>query len=382
MKKKKIAIFHNIISPHIIPLFEKLARQKDIEVKIFFCSETETNRIWKADVGDKFDYKILPKWQIELRGKDLFTYFINPTIIPELVKYNPDVIISAGWDIFAYQIAFLYAKLFRKKFILWSGSTKYEKSWRRTIALPLVKLMVWGSDAYIAYGTRAKEYLISLGAKAEKIFIAYNTIDVDFFQKEVEKWKEQKSKIKKQLGIKTAKTVLYVGQLIERKGVKYLIEGFGKFKKEFKDVSLLIAGYGPQENGLKKLAKRKKISDVIFPGGVDWKESPKFYAISDVFVLPSLEEVWGLVINEAMAAGLPVIGTSVAGASADLIKQGENGFIIKSASVMEVYQALKKILTSEQERERMSKISLKLIKNFTYMRAIEGIKDSIKFIGQ
>jgi len=382
MKKKKVAILHNIISPHVIPLFERLGKQKEIEAKVFFCSESEGNRIWDTDVGDKFTYKILPKFKIEIRGRDLFTYFINPTVIFELAKYNPDIVISAGWDLFSYQVALFYAKIFGKKFILWSGSTEHEPSWRRTLAIPLVKLMVAGSDAYIVYGTRAKEYLISLGAKPEKIFIAYNTTDINFFKNEVDKWREQKTKIKKELGIKTSKVVLYVGQLIERKGVKYLIEAFEKLKEEFKDVSLLIVGYGSLEDKLKSMIKRRKISDVIFAGGLEWRQTPKFYAVSDVLVMPSLEEVWGLVINEAMVAGLPVIGTSIAGASIDLIKPNENGFIIKPGSTEEIYQVLRTILKNESLIKRMSLNSLIFIKNFVPERAMKGVLGTISFVSR
>jgi len=269
MGEKRVAIFHNIISPHITPLFEKLDKKRGLEMKFFFASESESNRLWKEEVGDKFNYKILPKIAIEFKSKDLFTYFINPTVFSELKKFNPDVVIVAGWDLFAYQIAFLYAKLFRKKFILWSGSTVYETSWRRTISKPLVWLMVKGANACLAYGTRAKEYLISLGAKPEKIFIAYQTIDVKSFQKELEKWQKQRVKMKEKMGIKTGRVILFVGQLIERKGVLYLIKAFKKLKEELADVSLLIVGYGDLEEKLKEFVRKKEIKDVHFVGGAD-----------------------------------------------------------------------------------------------------------------
>ena len=379
MKKKKVAILHNIISPHVIPLFERLGKQKEIEVKVFFCSESEGNRIWDTDVGDKFTYKILPKFKIEIHGRDLFTYFINPTVIFELAKYNPDIVISAGWDLFSYQLALFYAKIFGKKFILWSGSTQHEPSWRRILAMPLVKLMVAGSDAYIVYGTRAKEYLISLGAKPEKIFIAYNTTDINFFKNEVDKWREQKTKIKKELGIKTSKVVLYVGQLIERKGVKYLIEAFEKLKEEFKDVSLLIVGYGSLEDKLKSMIKRRKISDVIFAGGLEWRQTPKFYAISDILVMPSLEEVWGLVINEAMVAGLPVIVTKITGASVDMIVNNENGLIINPSSSNEIYNGIKRLLNDALLFNMLSKNSLKKIIEFKPEISVKGILKAINY---
>jgi glycosyltransferase involved in cell wall biosynthesis len=380
MRKKKIAIIHNILNPHIIPLFEKLYQEKDYDFKFFFASESESNRLWKTEVNKKFDYKILPKIALEFRGKDLFTYFINPTIIFELIKYNPDVIIVGGWDIFAYQIAFLYAKLFRKKFILRSGSTKYEKSWRRTISKPLVRLMIRGADALIVYGTRAKEYLISLGAKSKKIFIAYNTIDIESFQKELKKWKNQKREVKEEIGIETEKVILFVGQLIERKGVIHLIKTFRKLKKGIAGVGLLIVGHGQQERELKELVKKDKIKDVCFYGGADWPEVAKFYAIADLFVLPSTEEVWGLVINEAMAAGLPVITTDRVGASVDLVEEGKNGAVVKSGDIHELSLAMKKILRNPKILVEMSKESERKIGTFNLDAQTKGALKAINFV--
>ncbi len=377
MKKKKVIILHNILNPHIISLFERLAKEKKYDFKFFFASESEANRLWKTEVGDKFDYKILPKIAIEFRRKDLFTYFINPTITLELIKYNPDIIITAGWDLFAYQMAFCYAKLFRKKFILWSGSTKYEKSWRRTISKPLVWLMVRGTNAYIAYGTRAKEYLISLGAEPDKIFIAYNTIDIESFQKELRRWEKQKDKIKEEIGIKKGKMILFVGQLIERKGIVYLIKAFKKLKRELIDVNLLLVGYGQQEKKLKEFVRKKKIKDVYFVGGTDWPEVAKFYAISDIFVLPSLEEVWGLVINEAMAAGLPVITTDRVGASFDLVKEGRNGYVVETENPRKLYKVLKKTVSNHENLVRMGKESSILARRFGVFNVITGFYEAV-----
>lgn len=382
MKRKKIAILHNIVSPHIIPCFELLSKEESLDVKVFFCSESEGNRIWKTEIGNKFSYAILPNRKIEFKGKDLFTYFINLSVISELKKFNPDIIISAGWDLFSYQTAFFYSKFAGKKYILWSGSTQYEPSWRRTLAFPLVKLMVKGSDAYLAYGTRAKEYLISLGAKPKKIFVAHNTTNVKFFSKEVNLWRKKKARVKKELGIKTSRVILYVGQLIERKGVNYLIEAFREIKREDNDTSLLIVGYGKLETKLRLYVKKERINDIIFAGGVEWEKTPKYYAVSDVLVTPSLEEVWGLVLNEAMSAGLPIVATDVAGSAPDLIKDGVNGFIVKPGSSEEISKALLKILTDKNLRKQMSRETGGLINNFTPQKAVSKIKEAIKYVNK
>ena len=164
-KKVKVVLLHNILSPHVAPVFCELAKKVDLTV--LYCAESELNRTWKEKPRG-FRYKILKNFSVRIHGRDLFTYFINPTILSDLNKLKPDVIIISGWDIFSYQIAFFYAWFKGIKLILWSGSTKFENSWRRTVSKPLVSLIIKHTDSFIAYGTRAMEYLISLGANRKK----------------------------------------------------------------------------------------------------------------------------------------------------------------------------------------------------------------------
>ncbi|GAH15034.1 unnamed protein product, partial [marine sediment metagenome] len=164
-----------------------------------------------------------------------------------------------------------------------------EKNWRRTVSLPLVKVMVRCSDAYIAIGTRAREYFTYLGAKPEKIFIAHSTVDVEYFRNKSNMLKEKRDKLKEKMGIKTEKVIMYSGQLIERKGLFYLLQAYKELRKNYEEVSLLIVGYGPQENRLKGICKEENIQNVFFTGFIEYNNLPRYYVISDLFVLPSFE---------------------------------------------------------------------------------------------
>lgn len=158
---------------------------------------------------------------------------------------------------------------------------------------------------------------------------------------------------------------MYVGQFIERKGIEYLISSFKKYIKVDSDISLLLVGYGPSEDRLKKMSSNLVNKKIFFVNHIEIDQMPKVYGISDVFVLPSLEETWGLVVNEAMAAGLPVITTDKVGSSIDLVKNDINGFIVKSKSSEQIYLKLKKILSKNGKAEIMGNNSLKLINNFS-----------------
>lgn len=379
-KKTKIMLIHNIITPYIIPLFNRLASMPQIDLYVYFMAASEKNRKWIPELGSQFKYKVLPGFSLNFFAKDLFSYHINLSIIWELIRNHYDIILSAGYASFTNQIAFFYSKICKKPFILWSGSTINEPSSLRKVSLPLVKFIVRHSDALIAYGTRAKDYLIHLGASPERIFVAYNTVDVDFLGQQSSKLKIKKKELKDELGIRNKAIVLYVGQLVERKGVKYLLKAYAQLKGEF-DVALLIVGDGIQKNELEDLCAKEDIQDAFFVGYKQLEELPAYYAASDIFVLPSTEEVWGLVLNEAMACGLPVITTDKVGASVDLIKEGVNGYVVEAKNVERLYQAMKKILSNPELKQSMGNKSQQIINDgFRLEDAKQGFANTIDYI--
>ena len=376
MKKYKVAVVTNIPTPYRIPLFEKIAEHLSVDLCVYFAAVSEKNRKWAVELSDKFKYKILLGFSLRYRGKDLFSYHINLSIIQELLRNNYDVVIGGGYSSFATQISFFLCKIRKVPFILWSGGTVNEPSLLRKISLPLAKFAVRHSDAFIAYGTRAKEYLILLGASPERIFVAYNTVETDFFKQQSSKLKARKRELKNKIGIKNKITILYVGQLIEHKNVKTLIKAYSKLKSEF-DAALLIVGDGTQKNELKNLCMKENINDVFFVGHKQIEELPGYYAISDVFVLPSVQEVWGLVLNEAMSCGLPVIATNKVGASKDLVKDGVNGYVVADGDTEQLYLAIKRVLSNA---ENMGMKSEKMIQErFTIAHAVDGFISAINY---
>ncbi|RXG33523.1 glycosyltransferase family 4 protein [Methanohalophilus sp. WG1-DM] len=379
MKITKVALIHNIISPYRIPLFAEIATDPSIDLFVYFTSKSEKNREWDVNIDESFNYKVLSGTAPNI-SKEAF-YHINPSIIKELMFGKYDVIISAGYSSFSNQIAFFIAKLLNVPFILWSGSTKNEPSRLRRLSLPLIKFIIKHSDSFIAYGTNAKEYLMQLGAPENKIFISYNTVDTSFFARESELVKNNKD-LKKVYGYNHEYLILYSGQLIERKGLRYLLEAHKNLIKKH-DVGLLIVGNGDQISELMQLCKNNNINKVYFVGFVQKQNLPKYYALADIFVLPSVEEVWGLVINEAMACSLPIVTTKRVGAAIDLVEDGINGFVVNEKNAVELEDALNKILSDQSLKDEMSNKSKEIIFNhFTIKHSSKGFLDAISCVNK
>ncbi len=384
--KKRIGFITNIPSPYRIPLFEELSKNDSYDFNFIFFNINEKGRDWQVNLPRGISYDILRSRPISLlSGKswdNKFIYLDLLSIRTVLKNHKFDVIINGGWNALAYYYSCLYSKLTKTPFILWSGSIKSDLPSRyfylKFIGKNLSKLIIKGADAYITYGSLSKQLLVERGADKDKIFLAYNTVDTTFFSREVARLRKEKNILKKELGLGSKIIILYVGQLIARKGLIYLLKAFQEIKGEVKDSALLIVGSGELEKELKQFVEVNRIQDVKFYGFIQKDNLPKVYTISDVFVFPTLGDIWGLVINEAMSAGLPIITTSAAGASADLIK--DNGFIVPPGDTKILRDKLIEILTKEKLREEMGGRSLDIINDFTIKESAKGFIAAIDSI--
>lgn len=339
----KTLILINIFSSNTVYRLNeyiRLNKKKLGNVKVFFCAQTESNRFWTVNEKPIFFHKILPHHEIRIQGKDLFTYFINPTILNDIEKFNPDRIVITGWDQFAYQLAFLWAKFRHKRITLWSGSTANEPSWRRKLMALPVRLLVKLTSDYIVYGQRARDYLISLGGDPSKIEIFINDVNGSYFRSEAKRLSRNKSKLRNQFGILTQKNIIYIGQLIRRKGIADLLEAYKKFTIKQPGWGLIVVGYGHLESQMKEMAWRSDLDNIYFLGSVDQYDLPTYYALANVLILPSHEEVWGLVVNEALHSGLKVIVSDHCGCAPDLVKPGNNGYIYQSGDTKALVKAM------------------------------------------
>ncbi len=353
-------IIDNIITPYEITRYNAINKVLNGNLEVWF-QQKSIDGIRKSNLPEPdFKYRMLSNrfFKIDI------VYLLNRN------KSKIKRVICCGWDSFVYLYAFYFCRINNIRFTLWSGSTFFEMTWQRKIIYPLVKFIVSRTDDYIAYGTRAKEYLLSLGAKKEKIKIFLNSVDVDYFYHNSEKIKKGKAKLKEKYLISTEDTIfLFVGQLIERKGIKELLSAFVKISDIIPSVTLLIAGKGRLGSWIEQFINEHPRIKIKLLGYIRYYKLPEIYSLSDVLVLPSKEEVWGLVVNEALASGIPVIISSVAGSSADLIDEN-NGEIINEITEDEILDAIKRYM--QKKKYIISDYLFKKMKNDRYAKDVFG----------
>ncbi len=271
--------------------------------------------------------------------------------------------------------------LSKRKIILWCESNRYEYEKRSNYPLKEAykRWFVRNCDDYIVPGKASEEYILSLGARQDKIWRAPNAVDNDYFSQVSEKYSADKEIFKQSKGYPN-RLILYVGYLIDQKGALDLLKAFQMLSCKQSDLGLLLIGSGGEKERYKNFCKINNIKNVFFEGFIHQEDLPIYYAIADVFVLPTHSDPWGLVLNEAMASKLPVISSDAAGAAYDLIINGENGYIFKRGDIQQLVNYLKDILGDEEKRMSMGQRSFSVIQDYSPLKCARGFIKAIREI--
>lgn len=376
-KNVRVLLLHNFLSPYRVPLFEELATRFDLDVWIL--GDIRSVRNWPSQhAGAAFRYQMLPRITIPL-GSPYNVILLNHTLPGELDRHRHDVIICCGWDTPAAFYTAWHARRAGVPFILWSGSTLAEPTWLRMLTSPMVRRLVKGCSAWLAYGSRARDYLVSLGAQRQRTFLAYNTVETSEFSRACESAMATREALRRQLGITPRNVILYSGNLLDLKGVGDLIEAFALFADVDRDTCLLLAGAGRHETKYRERVRQLGLDTrVVFAGFVQRHDMPQYYALADLLAVPSRKDVWALVVNEALACGVPVAASEAAGASADLIQHGVNGYILPARNPASWRDCFVTHFADAGRRSAMRERARESIRPFSIARAADAFVEAVR----
>jgi glycosyltransferase involved in cell wall biosynthesis len=337
-----------MLQPYRIPVFNEIASREGIEFSVLLLSLRESNRKWELNLEScRFHYRVLPFKDIYIRPLD-WGLHLNWGVRKALRDLDPDVIAGTGYTSPAYLVAQRFARKNGKGYVLWSGSTLHTSRIGKGPLRWSKERFIRRCDACLSYGTEAARALIERGAPPERVVTGCNTVDIGFFER-------MAIEARSSPGYEAfrakypERVVLYVGQMIERKGVRDLIEAHRKANRA--NLGLVLVGDGPEWEGYKLSSSGQK--NIFWEGYVQSKDMGPYLAAADALVMPSHIEVWGLVVNEAMAAGVPVISTTCSGATTDLVEEGVTGHRFEAGDVSRLAQLL---VSVADEPERWKKI--------------------------
>ncbi len=372
----RVVLIHNFLAPFRNPLFEELARRFDLEVWIL--GDIGVIREWDMKPSEmNFRCRRIAGATLGI-GSRYNALLLNYALPRELAKSDAEVVICCGWDSPAAFYCGLWARCSPKPFILWSGSTAAETSKLRTWTTPIVRWLVRSANAWIADGSRAATYLASLGATSERTFPAFNAVDNAFYWEASRLNDAEKAAVRSQLGEDDGPVLIYVGNLLALKGVFELVEAFAIFGEHDATAQLFIVGEGGDGDTLRSRCVQLGITDrVVFTGFMEADEIAKCFGIADLLVLASRQEIWGMVINEALASGVPVLATDVCGAIADLVEEGVNGYVVPSGDAEVLADAMIRHFSAPETHEQMRAAARDRIASFTVNAAADTFERAV-----
>ncbi|MBI6001571.1 glycosyltransferase family 4 protein [Clostridium perfringens] len=346
----KVLYFTNIPSPYRVDFFSELALKCDLSVIYERNSASNRNKNWKTNGNGMYKEKCIDSLKL---AKDKSLSF---SIINEVKKQKYDVIVIGGYATPTSMILISYLSMKKIPFIL-NADGGFPNKKEAELVKKIKKYFISKASMYLSTGKITDEYLIEYGAK-KNIIRNYNFTSLK--ENDIGENLECK-KLRKELNLEGKKIILSVGRICFNKGFDTLI----KASKYLVDNTIILIVGGKASVELENLIKEEEITNVFF---IDFKSKDKlkeYFSIADIFVLPTRQDVWGLVINEAMANGLPVITTNKCIAGLELIENNINGFLFDVDNYKELANRINELLNNEDLIKTIKKNNLLKIKKYT-----------------
>ncbi|MBZ0159600.1 MAG: glycosyltransferase [bacterium] len=380
--KLGILVSHPI--QYFVPVYRALSERPDVSLLVLYRTRMGVDAYYDPGFAQtvQWDIPLLDGHESHfLSNKTALTGY-EPGIVKELLRRRFDVLIVHGYNGLTNLLAVLVAKLIGTRVFV-RGDTRLQRHhlsapfWKRLFKHFLFKMF----DGVLAIGSLNRAYYAAFGVAEERIFFAPFCVDNAMFSLQAEELQIQRLKCRRTLGLpEDCTVVLYASKLILQKRPADLVRAFALVAPRFRDAWLVMAGSGEEEPILRSMVVAFGIERVHFIGFQNQSNLPTLYAASDVFVLPADAESWGLVLNEVMAAGLPVVVSDEVGAAADLVQGQGTGFVYPCGDVEALAGALESLLQSEALRLEMGKKARELIRAWDVDACASGIAAAVGYL--
>jgi len=373
---------------YLAPLFRKLAQHPEIDLTAYYGSEHGSVRRLDPEFGVSFEwdtpllegyrFKFLRNysWKTAPTG---FWWLMNAGIVRELIRQHYDAVLIHGYASATSWLAYLGAWLSDTP-VLFRGETllREQPAWKRAIKKVGLRALFRGTAGCLAIGRRSTEFYLAQGVPRSKIFLTPYCVDNDYFTSQGDCWRLRRAETRRELDLpEDVPVVLYSGKLIPRKRPMDLVSALSSLSGK---VGALFVGDGSLGAALDAEVRRRGLPYVRFVGFQNQSALPRYYAAADMFALPSACEPYGLVVNEAMCMGLPVLTTPAVAAAADLVREGENGFLFSVGDTETLARRIGQLAADPGPRLEMGKRSREIIAGWNYDGCVEGVVNALRHV--
>lgn len=386
----RLAVLNTHPIQYFAPLYRRISAEPDIDLTVYFCSlqgaheyldrDFGTSVRWDTPLLEGYRWKLLPNLR-RTSAVGGFWSLINPAVIVELRRERYDALWVHGHGHATHLLAALAARALGTP-VLMRGETHLllRRSLRKRVARSVLMRFLYNSvcSACLPIGSRNHAFYLAHGVPTEHLFLVPYAVDNDYFTVRSDEARSQRAARRAELGIaEDMVVILFAAKLSARKRPMDLLQAYTEVRRADLRAALLVVGSGEEESELRTYVEEHSVPDVHFVGFRNQSELPAMYALSDVFVLPSDNEPWGLAINEAMCAGLPIVAADEIGATADLVRHGENGFLYHAGDVATLRAHLSTLIGDPVLLSNMGACSREIIGEWSFDRCVDGVSRAL-----
>jgi glycosyltransferase involved in cell wall biosynthesis len=358
----RISLVSNELPPYRVPFFQALDRTPDVALQVLFCTRREPNRLWEIPSLD-FGHEFLRERIITIRGRYIHN---NPGVVRALHRFAPHVVVTGGFNP-THLYAFAYALAKRIPHVaMTDGTDESEKDlgkWHKAVR----RLVYARSAAFVSASSGGRRLHRSYGVADEACFRSCLCIDNDVFASSGN-------------ALERDVDFLFCGRIEPVKNPMFAFDvALHTAHRLGRRVSILFVGAGEQEEALRaRAAEHAAQVDARFQGFVAHEVLPSLYHSAKIFLFPSLWDPWGVVANEACAAGLPVLVSPHAGVANELVVHGRNGFV-ENLDIGAWSTAAAMLLSDQSAWDKFSRASVNMASDYTYASAASGLVSACRY---
>jgi len=369
-----------------IPVFQKLFDLTDGNLFVIYSKEVIPQRtnnkviscLGENAIGLSKEFSLGESNFADHLSNSVIRIVFQPDLMKRIIDLSPDVIVSEGF--FQWTIIPLWLKITKRipNVICYERTAHTERNASKLRTF-YRKFASFFTDAICCSGSLCSEYVIKrLGYNKAYVTSGHLVADVDYFFRSAGAIpKPAIEKLKLDIGA-SGTIFLYVGRLIKRKGLDFLLNAWLEFgRSNSLEKTLIIVGGGKEKNALSEFCRIRNIKNVRFIGEVDYDSLPVYYRAADIFITPTLEDNWSLVVSEAMACGLPIICSKYNGSWPELVSN-ENGWFFDPLDNPGFVNILNECIRNRGEFSRMGEASIRIIKKYNPASAADSILRACK----
>ncbi|MGV3741103.1 MAG: glycosyltransferase family 4 protein [Burkholderiaceae bacterium] len=356
----RIAVITNEPPPYRVPIFNRIAKMAGVKFQVIFCCRREPNRFWNLPPIE-FDHVFLRERITTVNGRYIHN---NPDVVAAIRRFAPDVVVTDGFNP-TYLYAFAYAWIKGLVHIPMTDGT-YDSERSLSWVHRAIRRFIYARSAnFIAASDGGRQLYSSYGIPAERFYKSCLCIDNSAFTPSPDDPEKRYD-------------FIFCGRIEQVKNPLFALQVAQEAAKRLgRRTSLLYVGSGSEEEGVRAAAAESQDVDVEFHGFATQQELPALYRSARIFLFPTLWDPWGVVANEACAAGLPVIVTPHAGAANELVQHGVNGYVCEPELDKWVELSVD-LLSNPALYQQFSERSLSIVSHYTFEQAANGIVNACR----